>query len=61
MPYLTKRIPVVIQLNSFEAGLFFIQFLDLSHQLDRLLEWSIFFITGGTINTLFYTYLQFSL
>jgi hypothetical protein len=28
MPYLTKRIPVVIQLKKFEADLFFIQFPD---------------------------------
>jgi hypothetical protein len=46
MPYLTKRIPVVIQLKKIEAGLFSIQFPDVSHQLDRLLKWSIFFIIG---------------
>jgi hypothetical protein len=28
MPYLTKRIPVVIQLKKIEADLFFIQFPD---------------------------------
>jgi hypothetical protein len=47
MPYLTKRIPVVIRLKKIEAGLFSIQFRDVSHQLDRLLKWSIFFIIIG--------------